>query len=219
MKISVKEVGVGSEVNPYEMDKYPHDHDYFKRSNPPLPALDTNGNPLPVGEYEVELVWQHRPKGENRWYRASCSKESIGKEYDTRQVYIESVAPESKEVKELEFEKTDEGEVIGYISYRDGDLHIDPVTDEKEVDTIEREWIAVDPDLDIYTETNLQHFEQYFIVMAENGKVNQALFCDWDTEGIDNTWIINDVEYPLSFATHYMPVIYPNPPKQLIKPQ
>lgn len=76
------------------------------------------------------------------------------------------------------------------------------------------EWISVNPDADI-ADTDLQHFEQYFIVMAENGQVRQAVFCDWQTEGVDNTWIINDEEYPLTFATHYQRVIYPSPPKSI----
>lgn len=76
------------------------------------------------------------------------------------------------------------------------------------------EWISVDPDADI-EDTELQHFEEYFIVVKETEKVIQALFCDWDTEGVGNTWVINDQEYPLSFATHYQRVIYPSPPKTL----
>lgn len=90
---------------------------------------------------------------------------------------------------------------------------------EKEVDTIEQEWIAVDPDLDIYTETNLQSYEQYFIVVAETGKVEQAVFISWETEGVEDNWVVFDKEYSLTYASHYQPVVYPNPPKQLIKPQ
>lgn len=74
-------------------------------------------------------------------------------------------------------------------------------------------WISVDLEADI-ADTELQHFEQYFIVVAESGNVIQANFCNWETEGVENTWIICDEEYPLSFASHYQRVIYPAPPKQ-----
>lgn len=77
----------------------------------------------------------------------------------------------------------------------------------------EQKWISVDLEADV-KDTDLQHFEQYFIVVAETGKITQASFLDWETEGVDNTWIIGDAEFPLSFASDYQRVIYPKPPTQ-----
>lgn len=87
--------------------------------------------------------------------------------------------------------------------------YIKGASEEREL--MSNQWVSVDLEADV-ADTNLQHFEQYFIVLAENGRVIQALFCDWETDGIDNTWVINDVEYPLSYATHYQPVVYPSSP-------
>lgn len=78
----------------------------------------------------------------------------------------------------------------------------------------EQKWVSVDLEADV-KDTELQHFEQYFIVIAETGKVVQASFLDWETEGVDNTWIIGDAEFPLSFASHYQKVIYPKPPTEI----
>lgn len=74
------------------------------------------------------------------------------------------------------------------------------------------EWVEVDEDLDINSETNLQSYEKYFIVVAETGKVEQAVFIEDDTENFDHTWQIFDKEYPLTYASHYQQVIYPEPP-------
>lgn len=74
---------------------------------------------------------------------------------------------------------------------------------EKELTPKETSWNEVHEDI------QLIHFEQYWIVRAKDNLVVQALFCDLQTEGIDNAWVIHDTEYPLSFATHYTEVIVP----------
>lgn len=94
MTISVKEVGVGTPINPWENHK---DYGNGLRMSQSLPALDTKGNPLPVGECEVDLVWQYNhTKG---WSTITKEEESIyvGTNATLRQVYIRSVAPEKEE--------------------------------------------------------------------------------------------------------------------------
>lgn len=111
IKVSVKEVGVGTPINPYrckegflntcwEMPEASicedcRKSDQFEKEHPELPALDTNGNSLPVGEYEVELVWQYRPKGsQEKFIRCSDDLWEVQVNvFETRQVYIASVAP------------------------------------------------------------------------------------------------------------------------------
>jgi hypothetical protein len=88
MKISVQEVGVAEDG---------------------ICALDTNGKDLPVGEYEVDLVWQYWNGEYEKWISlpeerkamyANSFWEFSNFAAKTRQIYIASVAPESKEVKE-----------------------------------------------------------------------------------------------------------------------
>lgn len=89
MKIAINEVGVGREVNPYN----PYDMEWlpFELSTKELSAIGVNGNKLPVGEYEVDLVWQiNHTKG---WSTITKEEESIyvGTNAILRQVYIASV--------------------------------------------------------------------------------------------------------------------------------
>lgn len=87
MKIQVKEVGVAEDG---------------------ICALDTHGNKLEVGEYEVELVWQwdyKPPAMQYGWRVANRSMYYTFEQFangnfglETRQAYICSIAPESKEV-------------------------------------------------------------------------------------------------------------------------
>lgn len=104
MKISVNEGGVGREVNPYN----PYDMEWWlpiELNIKELPALDTNGNKLPVGEYEVELVWQAKYGWDrSKWYIISDKyyedmKHATVNSY--RQIYMAAIVPESKEVEIL----------------------------------------------------------------------------------------------------------------------
>lgn len=72
---------------------------------------------------------------------------------------------------------------------------------------IETEWLQVDNEL------KLTHFEQYWIVISETKKVTLAIFLDWDTEGVDDVWVIGDSELPLTYASHYSDFKAPKPPK------
>lgn len=92
MKIVVKTVGVGTPVNPWENHK---DYGNGLRMSQSLPALDKSGSPLPVGEYDVELVKQVNFY-KNVWEAVSPDirfQDAIANGYQGRQVYIAKVAP------------------------------------------------------------------------------------------------------------------------------
>src|ERR1700744_1103463 len=93
----------------------------FERENPPLPIHNPEGLKVEIGsEVDAELV--EHCSCTNEFMISTCE---YGNDFHC-EAKSWQILPAKEE--KPDFEQTDEGEVIGYISFRDGDLHIDPVT-------------------------------------------------------------------------------------------